>query len=949
MNAQASSISRSQVEQFGHRHRTGVITVLFTDISGSMEAKQRLGDRAAAAVFEEHHQLVRQVLSQFPDGEEIETAGDSFLLVFARLSAAVRFALQLQTSLGLWQRESALKTEESIGIHLGEIVIAERSGDALATDIFGFQIDVCARVMSLAQAGQILMTRPVFDDARQLLHGGHGDGSGRLEWVRHGAYHLKGVDIPIEICEVREVGPGPRRLNPNRDQPRPPINAGAKPPFDSVPAARQRPSCSRPIVEAFKPECGSSLWRRFRSKSRIKAPAWEAATDLLQARFGENARCELSRLTPGDSGKAIEGTPWDVFYRVSTARFELDLSFAAIKRENGTAWDLVLAVSAHITDAKLFFESGAWNLASPGVPLLKPMLESWIANALASGVRDAAASHAIQYLRDENGLSPKGWLQQLNDEWLAGHGIRFENCAFPRWESMEAARVQAERNRQTNLERLQKQREQQQEAMLREQRLAAEFETARLQGEADFQKKRLQIEAELEQRKALLEHDRRLAQEAREHQPQRLEQERRPKLLEAEANYRAQETALRARLAEAEAETQRLEQAAEETALNHLLKMAELQEKLTAAKQARTENERKRLWDLRQQEESEKAAFIESQQKITHQTRVSEIERAQQLEAMQRQHQLRMAQMEEAVRTAQCSTQSSEAEYQLAFAKLQAEQQTLREIKAWQAESERQNAALRARLVEAEQKLAEVGERLGSFIGLLNNPDPRKATQAAAWLAHQGLTTKHLAALGCSGAPQKLLERLKERAGASGVLLKKMALRTRSINEALRDVSDPSEIERAAKSVFTRDIGTRRIDTLRINDPLEFEFVARCDGCVTLLNIGTSGGIFIHAPNVFVGLLGARVVSGRRYTVPGAEFLPREKIQGYWEGGPPGWEHLAVIVSAHPLVPDLWLKRSTTDEPFVRLSNSEAASFCDCLSASSTGSWISGVLSFFVA
>ena len=40
----------------------------------------------------------------------------------------------------------------------------------------GIQVDVCARVMALAQAGQIFMTRPVFDNARQLLKGEELDG-----------------------------------------------------------------------------------------------------------------------------------------------------------------------------------------------------------------------------------------------------------------------------------------------------------------------------------------------------------------------------------------------------------------------------------------------------------------------------------------------------------------------------------------------------------------------------------------------------------------------------------------------------------------------------------------------------------------------------------------------------------------------------------------------------
>ena len=54
-----------------------------------------------------HHALVREILRQFPDGQEISTAGDSFFLVFVKPSDAVRFALLLQSRLrGLNQGSS---------------------------------------------------------------------------------------------------------------------------------------------------------------------------------------------------------------------------------------------------------------------------------------------------------------------------------------------------------------------------------------------------------------------------------------------------------------------------------------------------------------------------------------------------------------------------------------------------------------------------------------------------------------------------------------------------------------------------------------------------------------------------------------------------------------------------------------------------------------------------
>ena len=50
------------------------------------------------------------------------------------------------------------------------------------------------------------MSRGVFDSARQVLKGEDIEGIGPLEWLNHGAYLLKGIEEPVEVCEVREVG-----------------------------------------------------------------------------------------------------------------------------------------------------------------------------------------------------------------------------------------------------------------------------------------------------------------------------------------------------------------------------------------------------------------------------------------------------------------------------------------------------------------------------------------------------------------------------------------------------------------------------------------------------------------------------------------------------------------------------------------------------------------------
>jgi class 3 adenylate cyclase len=184
-------------------HRGGLVTLLFTDIVGSTALKEQLGDHAGFNLVQQHHELVRSSLALFRGAEEISVAGDSFLILFATPSDAVKFAVVLQQRLRRFNESRQVPVQDRIGLHMGEVVIEEIRG---RHDVHGIQVDTCARVMSLAQADQILMTRPVFDNARQSLKGKEIEDTGALKWLNHGRYDLKGVAEPLEICEVRSSG-----------------------------------------------------------------------------------------------------------------------------------------------------------------------------------------------------------------------------------------------------------------------------------------------------------------------------------------------------------------------------------------------------------------------------------------------------------------------------------------------------------------------------------------------------------------------------------------------------------------------------------------------------------------------------------------------------------------------------------------------------------------------
>ena len=216
-----------------------LVALLFTDMVGSTQLKQDLGDHDGLALIQRHHALVREILRQFIAGQEISTAGDSFFLVFGNPSDAVRFALLLHVGLRALTQAAGRPLFDRVGIHVGEVFVESGEGSLKPKDLHGIQVDTCSRLMSLAKANQILMTRSVFDNARQVLRGQDLAGVGPLGWMNHGPYLLKGVEEPLEICEVGEASVGPLTPPPTSEKAHRHASADEEPVLGWRPALEQ--------------------------------------------------------------------------------------------------------------------------------------------------------------------------------------------------------------------------------------------------------------------------------------------------------------------------------------------------------------------------------------------------------------------------------------------------------------------------------------------------------------------------------------------------------------------------------------------------------------------------------------------------------------------------------------------------------------------------------------
>jgi class 3 adenylate cyclase/tetratricopeptide (TPR) repeat protein len=239
-NLQQVALERfAKVVEFQRNHRIELLTLLFTDIVDSTKLKQTLGDRDGVAMIRRHHALLRDVLCQFSEGEEINVAGDCFFIVFTKPSDAVKFSLLVQARLRAFSAEVGRPLLDRIGIHVGEVWLDKEERTRKAGDLYGLQVDTCARVQSLGQGDQILLTRFPFDSARQALRGEELEQLESLSWLSHGPYLMKGMEEPLEICEVGEAGKAKLEQPPDSKKARRFFSADIEPVLGWRPAVDQ--------------------------------------------------------------------------------------------------------------------------------------------------------------------------------------------------------------------------------------------------------------------------------------------------------------------------------------------------------------------------------------------------------------------------------------------------------------------------------------------------------------------------------------------------------------------------------------------------------------------------------------------------------------------------------------------------------------------------------------
>jgi class 3 adenylate cyclase len=155
-------------------------TVMFTDIVDSTRKAAALGDRRWRVLLERHDTLMRRELERHR-GRAVKTLGDGFLATFDGPARAIRCACSARDAL------RGLGVEVRAGLHTGE---CELIGD----DLSGIAVNIGARVASVADPGEVLVSRTVTD-----LVAGSG-----IEFTDRGVHSLKGVPEEWQLYSVKE-------------------------------------------------------------------------------------------------------------------------------------------------------------------------------------------------------------------------------------------------------------------------------------------------------------------------------------------------------------------------------------------------------------------------------------------------------------------------------------------------------------------------------------------------------------------------------------------------------------------------------------------------------------------------------------------------------------------------------------------------------------------------
>jgi len=163
---------------------TAVVTgaIVFTDLVGFTEFTALSGDDAALELLATQSRLVDEVLPS--DARVVKELGDGLLLYFPDPADAVQAGLDLQRAFEAESEATGMPLWIRVGMHAG--AVRERG-----RDLVGHDVNVAARIVDVAAAGEVLVSEAVRCDAQPRIPA--------VRFVELGPVVMKGIPDPIRL------------------------------------------------------------------------------------------------------------------------------------------------------------------------------------------------------------------------------------------------------------------------------------------------------------------------------------------------------------------------------------------------------------------------------------------------------------------------------------------------------------------------------------------------------------------------------------------------------------------------------------------------------------------------------------------------------------------------------------------------------------------------------
>jgi len=187
-------IYRTDTLAIGQRLKILSLTFLFSDLRGSTELYERVGDLTAFDLVNEHFRLLQEIIAS-ERGAVVKTIGDAVMATFETPDRAIAAALRMReamSDLGAERQHQSLSLK--MGIHEGSCLAVTLNAQQ---DYFGQTVNIASRVQGLAASRSIVVTEQVVENAgaRALLE------SNGLKPARR-SVALSGVADKVSVYEI---------------------------------------------------------------------------------------------------------------------------------------------------------------------------------------------------------------------------------------------------------------------------------------------------------------------------------------------------------------------------------------------------------------------------------------------------------------------------------------------------------------------------------------------------------------------------------------------------------------------------------------------------------------------------------------------------------------------------------------------------------------------------